>query len=79
MSHLLTDEVLQQVNAVHLMEAEVNGLTARLNNWAPFKQQLEYSGENPKAYWQRLMERRTTLLQELRSRRQNRPVTPPRR
>lgn len=71
MSHLITDEVLQQVNAIHLMEAELTGLTARLNNWTPFKQQLEYSEENPKAYWQRLTERRTTLLQELRSKRQN--------
>jgi hypothetical protein len=64
---LITPKVAQQLNAIHLMEAEVNLLSERLNNMTAFKLQLEHSGEESKVYLKQLMERRTELLQKLRA------------
>jgi hypothetical protein len=59
------DDIIQTVTKAHLLEAELAALTERLREPSTLSQQLTLSGQDPAAYWQQSMKRRTELVRTL--------------
>lgn len=64
----ITDDMVERVNATHLLEAEAERLSRRLSDLATLRDHFTYLGEDPEKGIRQLVARRNEVLQRVRER-----------